>query len=194
MIESHSKFLNKLQTPVSFLVFSTSLRDGSLNTQLADLAANIIEQNGGKVDRGYLVDFDSPSYDQNKQDSDGFPPRAEEFQLRIKSNNALVIISPEYNDSIPGILKNAIDRVSRYRPQPFNEHQVLLLSASPSMAGGSRRLWALRIPLEHFGARVFPDMFSLAQAHDAFDPAGRIANALLNQRFGEWGYILYCTP
>ena len=46
------------------------------------------------------------------------------------------------------------------------------MSASPSMAGGNRGLWALRIPLEHLGARVYPDMFSLAQAHQAFDAEG----------------------
>ena len=51
------------------------------------------------------------------------------------------------------------------------------------MAGGNRGLWSLRIPLEHLGARVYPDMFSLAQAHQAFDANGRIADATLQQRF-----------
>jgi chromate reductase, NAD(P)H dehydrogenase (quinone) len=57
------------------------------------------------------------------------------------------------------------------------------MSASPSMAGGNRGLWALRVPLEHLGARVYPDMFSLAQAHMAFDSEGRIANQQLQERF-----------
>ena len=51
------------------------------------------------------------------------------------------------------------------------------------MTGGNRGLWSLRIPLEHLGARVFPDMFSLAQAHKAFDPAGDIDNEQLRLRF-----------
>jgi len=84
---------------------------------------------------------------------------------------------------MPGVLKNLIDWVSRFRPQPFNGKQCLLLSASPSMAGGNRGLWALRIPLEHLGTRVYPDMFSLAQGHEAFDAEGRIANDLLQKRF-----------
>ncbi len=50
------------------------------------------------------------------------------------------------------------------------------------MTGGNRGLWALRLPLEHCGARVFPDMFSLAQAHMAFDSNGEIANELLGKR------------
>ena len=97
--------------------------------------------------------------------------------------DAFVVSSPEYNASIPGVLKNAIDWVSRYRPQPFNELHGLLLSASPSMVGGNRGLWALRVPLEHLGARVYPDMFSLAQAHNALAEDGRIANEQLQERF-----------
>jgi NAD(P)H-dependent FMN reductase len=73
--------------------------------------------------------------------------------------------------------------VSRLRPQPFNGKQAMLFSASPSMAGGNRGLWALRIPLEHLGMRVYPDMFSLAQAHQAFDEQGGIRDAALQRRF-----------
>ena len=94
----------------------------------------------------------------------------------VEANDAFVITSPEYNFSIPGALKNSIDWVSRFSPQPFNEKHGLLMSASPSMAGGNRGLWALRVPFEHLGARLYPDMFSLARAHEAFDPEGRIAS------------------
>ena len=51
------------------------------------------------------------------------------------------------------------------------------------MSGGNRGLWALRVPFEHLGARLYPDMFSLAQAHKAFNPEGRIADGQLQQRF-----------
>jgi NAD(P)H-dependent FMN reductase len=87
---------------------------------------------------------------------------------------AFVISSPEYNASMPGGLKNSLDWVSRFSPQPFNEKHCPLLSASPSMVGGNRGLWALRMPLEHLGVRVYPDMFSLAQAHQAFGEDRRI--------------------
>jgi hypothetical protein len=53
------------------------------------------------------------------------------------------------------------------------------------MVGGNRGLWALRVPFEHLGSRIYPEMFSLAQAHDAFDADGRIANAQLQERFVE---------
>jgi chromate reductase len=102
---------------------------------------------------------------------------------RLNACDAFVIAAPEYNASLPGLLKNAIDWVSRFDPQPFNERHGLLLSASPSMVGGNRGLWALRVPFEHLGARIYPDMFSLAQAHKAFDESGRIADRQLQERF-----------
>ena len=172
--------MNKRE-PVSFLVFSASLRAGSFNTTLARLAAGTIEKHGGTVDLAAMSVFDSPSYSQEAQ-AQGFPPGATELRRRIDANDGFVIASPEYNGSMPGSLKNAIDWVSRFRPQPFNGKHALLVSASPSMAGGNRGLWALRVPLEHLGSRVYPDMFSLAQAHQAFDPQGKLANPQLADR------------
>ena len=169
--------------PVRFLVFSASMRTGSLNTQLARMAAGIIEKNGGTVDYALMSAFDCPSYNGDVEKESGIPAGAQEFQKRLLANDAFIISSPEYNASMPGVLKNAIDWVSRFRPQPFNERQALLLSASPSMVGGNRSLWSLRVPLEHLGARVFPDMFSLAMAHQAFTPEGALANETLGKRF-----------
>jgi NAD(P)H-dependent FMN reductase len=168
---------------VRFLVFSASLRHGSLNTRLAGLAGACLEAHGGIVDRAHMRDFDCPSYNFDVQSSEGFPAGAEELHRRLQACDAFVICSPEYNASLPGQLKNAIDWVSRYQPQPFNERDGLLLSASPSMVGGNRGLWALRVPFEHLGARIYPDMFSLAQAHKAFDGEGRIADSRLQERF-----------
>jgi chromate reductase len=168
--------------PVRFLVFSASLRSGSLNTRLARLVARLIENHGGTVDSAAMADFDCPSYSQDAQSNNGIAPGAVELQRRLEASDAFVIASPEYNGSMPGLLKNAIDWVSRHRPQPFNARHGLLLSASPSMVGGNRGLWALRVPLEHLGARVYPDMFSLAQAHEAFTPDGTLVDAELANR------------
>ncbi|HUL28574.1 MAG TPA: NAD(P)H-dependent oxidoreductase [Streptosporangiaceae bacterium] len=173
----------RLREPVRFLVFSASLRRDALNTTLASLAAAAIEAGGGEVDVASMRDFDAPSYDQDVQQVEGFPPGAEEFRRRLAACHAFVVASPEYNASMPGVLKNAIDWVSRFQPQPFNERHGLLMSASPSMSGGNRGLWALRVPLEHLGARLYPDMFSLAQAHRAFTADGRIADSELQRRF-----------
>jgi NAD(P)H-dependent FMN reductase len=169
--------------PVRFLVFSASLRSDSLNGRLAWLAASTIEASGGEVDFRPMSDFDGPSYSADVQDDAGFPTGADRFRECVQTNDAFVISSPEYNASMPGELKNSIDWVSRFSPQPFNEKHGLLMSASPSMSGGNRGLWALRVPFEHLGARIYPDMFSLAQAHLAFGAEGAIADAQLQDRF-----------
>jgi chromate reductase len=169
--------------PTRFLVFSASLRVESFNSRLGRLAARVIEQHGGIVDLASMQEFNCLSYNQDIEEKEGFPAGAAELRKRIEANDAFVISSPEYNGSMPGLLKNVIDWVSRYKPQPFNERHALLMSASPSMAGGNRGLWSLRVPLEHLGARVFPDMFSLAVAHQALSPQGEIINPILSSRF-----------
>ena len=174
---------DRLRESVRFLLFSASLRQTSLNTRLAQLASLVLEANGAEVDRASMRDFDVPSYDGDVQDGEGFPPGAVEFRRRLEAADAFVISAPEYNASMPGLLKNAIDWVSRFRPQPFNERHGLLLSASPSMVGGNRGAWALRVPFEHLGARIYPDMFSLARAHNAFGDDGRLADPELQERF-----------
>jgi chromate reductase len=166
---------------VRILIFSASLRAGSLNTKLAKIVADHLRSRGVTVDLASMRDFDCPSYDGDHETSDGIAPGAQELHRRLGANNAFVIVSPEYNGAMPGLLKNAIDWTSRFRPQPFDSRHGLLLSASPSMAGGNRGLWSLRVPLEHLGARIYPDMFSLAMAHKAFD-GERLADTALQQR------------
>jgi chromate reductase, NAD(P)H dehydrogenase (quinone) len=169
---------------VRFLVFAGSLRKESLNDRLAKLAARITEEKSASVDPACLSDFPVPFYDNDLETEAGIPVGAQRFAERLNAADGLILASPEYNASMPGAVKNLIDWVSRIRPQPFNGKQALLLSASPSMVGGNRGLWSLRIPLEHLGMRVYPDMFSLAQAHKAFKDDG-LADATLQKRFEE---------
>ena len=164
------------------LVFAASLRAESLNRKLAALAARIAEQSGATVDHASMRDFDVPSYDGDAENIQGVPKGAEELRRRLLDSDAFIVSSPEYNASMPGIFKNLIDWTSRFRPQPFDGKHGLLLSASPSTVGGNRGLWAARVPLEHLGARIYPDMFSLARAHEAL-VEGDIADAALRARF-----------
>lgn len=172
-------------TPLHVLIVGGSLRRDSLNNQLAGLAARAVKSDGHIAELTTIGDFDCPFYDGDVEAESGIPDGAKEFCRRLKQSDALMISSPEYNASFSGALKNLIDWVSRFRPQPFNGKQVLLMSASPAMGGGNRGVWSLRVPLEHLGARVYPDMFSLAQAHDAFTADGRIANDMLRKRFDD---------
>jgi len=164
------------------LVFGAALRADSLNRKLAALAARVAKQSGATVDHASMRDFDVPSYDGDAEAAEGIPKGAEELRRRLVESDAFIVASPEYNASMPGMLKNLIDWTSRFRPQPFDGKHGLLLSASPSMVGGNRGLWALRMPLEHLGARIYPDMFSLAQAHKAL-VEDDIADTALRARF-----------
>lgn len=167
------------------LVLAGSSRAGSVNARLAALVAGQVERSGATVDLARIGDFTMPMYDGDEEAAEGPPPGAAALRERLLAAQALVIASPEYNASVPGVLKNAVDWVSRFRPQPFKDKQTLLVSASPSMVGGNRGLWALRVPLEHLGARVYPDMFSLAMAHSAFGDGGELTDPGLEQRLGD---------
>ena len=167
---------------VSVLIFSGSSRRESLNGRLGALAARVAAAAGATVDHAALHEFDVPGYDGDDETESGIPPGAQELRRRLLANDAFVVVSPEYNGSMSGVVKNLIDWTSRFRPQPFDGRHCLLLSASPSLAGGNRGLWALRVPLEHLGTRVFPDMFSLSMAHKALE-GDDIGDPVLRSRF-----------
>ncbi len=169
-------------SPVNVFVLAASLRAESLNRKLAALAVRVAEQTGATVDLATMNDFDVPAYDGDAETAEGVPQGAKEFGRRLAASDAFILASPEYNASMPGVLKNLIDWTSRLRPQPFGERHGLVMSASPSMVGGNRGLWALRVPLEHLGARIFPDMFSLSMAHKAFADDD-LADHVLRERF-----------
>lgn len=167
---------------LKIFILGASLREASLNRQLAALAARTVAQSGALVTHASLGDFEVPTYDGDAEHERGMPQGAEALRQRLAESDAFIIASPEYNASMPGGLKNLIDWTSRFRPQPFDGKHGLLMSASPSMVGGNRGLWALRVPLEHLGARIYPDMFSLAQAQQALVD-GEFADGRLRGRF-----------
>src|SRR4051794_13706252 len=105
---------------VSFLVLSGSMRMDSLNTKMARLAATTIEAEGGTVDFATMCDFALPAYNGDDEDDTGIPPAAEDLRARIEATDAFILASPEYNGSMAGCVKNAVDWVSRFRPQPFH--------------------------------------------------------------------------
>src|SRR5688572_8944514 len=137
---------------LSVLVFAASLRADSLNRRVATLAARVAQQTGANVDHASMCEFDVPSYDGDVEKVNGIPKGAVELQRRLVACDAFIVSSPEHNGSMPDVFKNLIDWTSRFRPQPFDGKQCLLMSGSPSMIGGNRGLWAPRMPLEHLGA------------------------------------------
>ena len=153
---------------MKILTICPSLRNGSLNRKLLKIASTIVASNGASVEHVELKDLDMPLYSQDIEEK-AIPSNVLTLKSKMDNADAIIISSPEYNFSVPGVLKNAVDWTSRTKPQPYKGKQILLLSASPSMVGGNRGLWSLRMPLEALGAHVYPEMFSLSIAHEAFD-------------------------
>ncbi|WP_051366615.1 NADPH-dependent FMN reductase [Hamadaea tsunoensis] len=164
------------------LAFAASTRAGSVNLTLAKLVVRVAERSGSSVDFADYADFAVPVYGGDVEAADGIPPGAYAFADRVRAADAFMIVSPEYNASMPGHLKNLIDWVSRIKPQPLWGTHALLASASPRLTGGNRGLWALRVPLEHLGTRVFPEMFSLSAADEAFTESGELISAKYDKR------------
>ena len=164
------------------LAFAASLRSASLNHKLIQLAARLAAREGAEVDVVRFREFDMPLYDGDEDAAHGLPEGARKLQRRVEGAAALMIAVPEYNYSIPGPLKNAIDWVSRARPMPWRGRAVYLMSTAPSAMGGVRGLWQTRIPLEGCGAIVFPDMFALPHGTTAFDERGGLRDSASFER------------
>jgi NAD(P)H-dependent FMN reductase len=161
---------------------AASRRAASLNHRLVQLAAKLAVRDGAQVDVARFEEFDMPVYDGDLDARSGLPDGARKLKERIEGAAALMFAVPEYNYSIPGAFKNAIDWVSRARPMPWRGRAVYLLSVAPSPMGGIRGLWQTRIPLEGCGAIVFPDMFALPHGNTAFDEHGGLRDAALFER------------
>jgi chromate reductase len=156
------------------LAFAASLRRESWNRKLLGLAVDLAREAGAEVDVAEFREFDMPLYDADLLTLSGVPVGASELTRRVGAADGLLLASPEYNFSLPGTLKNAIDWVSRARPMPLRGKSAFLLSASNGQIGGVRGLWQLRIPLEGLGVLVYPDMYTLPWADKAFGPDGKL--------------------
>jgi chromate reductase, NAD(P)H dehydrogenase (quinone) len=159
---------------MKLLAFAASLRTGSWNRKLIVVAVEIATGSGAEVDLADFREFHMPIYDADLQATTGIPAGAQELGRRVAAADGLMIASPEYNFSLPGTLKNAIDWVSRINPMPLRGKTGLLLSASSGQVGGIRGLWQLRIPLEGLGVTLHPDMYTLPWAKEQFDERGRL--------------------
>jgi NAD(P)H-dependent FMN reductase len=164
---------------VKILAFAGSLRSGSLNKKLVQAAARFAEQAGAEVTLIDLRDLNIPLYDGDIEASSGIPDGAVRLKQLMATHDALLISSPEYNSSISGALKNAIDWASRQAPgeaplQSFSGKVGAVVSASPGSLGGLRSLLTTRGILDHLGVLVIPEKFAVANANQAFDDAGNL--------------------
>jgi chromate reductase len=135
------------------LVICGSLRKGSYNAALARQLSNWTPAGLALRHASSFEKF--PIYNFDVQQSPGFPPEIRAWADEIRSADAIIIVSPEYNWSIPGGLKNAIDWVSRMKDQPFKDKPVVLQSCAGGILGGSRMQYHLRMALTSVDCLIF---------------------------------------
>ncbi|MFN4126514.1 NADPH-dependent FMN reductase [Pannonibacter indicus] len=165
------------------LVFSGSIRGGSLNTRLAGLAAKRLALADAEVTRISLADYQMPLYDGDLEQEKGPPEAARKLKRLMQEQHGIFIACPEYNAGITPLLKNTLDWISRVGDPgdvpgaAFKNRVFCLGAASPSALGGIRGLMGTRTVLEvGLGALVLPEMSMVPDAGSAFDPQGNLVN------------------
>ena len=125
------------------------------------------------------ADLRLPLFDEDLEITEGIPASAQVLADRIKGADAIIIATPEYNKALPGVLKNALDWVSRTKGGPWRDKPVAIISAADSRAGGDRSQFSLRLCLTPFRARVLPGPeVMVAHSRQAFDDQGRLMDPI----------------
>lgn len=162
-----------MEGQIKILGFAGSLRQGSYNKALIRAAVDVAPPNV-KIE---VFDLEGiPPFNQDLEDNP--PPKVVEFKSKIKDADALLIATPEYNYSIPGVLKNALDWASRPRGDtPLEGKPVALMSASTGRFGGARAQYHLRQTFVFLNMHPVnrPEVM-LSSAHENVDANGNLTN------------------
>lgn len=158
-----------------FVAISGSLRKGSYNTSLLKAVQKLAPDN---INIEQLFIDEVPLYNFDLYEH-VFPPVVEKLNDAIKAADAVIIVSPEYNYSVPGVLKNTIDFISRSPKKPFDMKPVGIMGASPGMHGTSRAQYHLRQIMVFLNAYVMnrPELM-VAQASSKFDEYGTLTDEI----------------
>ena len=149
-----------------------ALRRDSTNRMLLNEAARLFDP--ARYEEG---DLRLPLYDGDLEDSEGVPEAAMRLARQIGAADAVIIACPEYNKALPGVMKNALDWLSRTRLAPWKDKPVAIMSAAGGRAGGERSQYSLRLCLNPFRPRVLagPEVM-VANSSRQFDADGRLTN------------------
>lgn len=157
-----------------------SLREGSYNKKLANLAATAL---GVDHDVQVLPTSELQHLPLMNQDiEEQHRAWIEGMNAKINSFDGIIVVSPEYNGSISSPLKNFVDWTSRTKKPAWSNKPVLLMGASPGALGATRGLVHTRSPFEKLEAYVYPEMFGLPKAHEAFDQKNELIDAKTKER------------
>ena len=168
------------------LVFAGSARRESLNKKLARVGARAVRDAGGEATFLDLDDYPMPVYHGDLEAEEGMPENAQKVRSLFLAHDALLVASPENNQSIAALLKNVIDWLSRDVADgkgansglaPYRGKVAGIMNATPGPYGGVRHLYHLRQVLSGLGVLVLPQQVQLAHADQAFDEAGTLIDA-----------------
>lgn len=154
----------------TILAISGSLRKGSFNTALARAAIGFAPTDC-TIELASIREI--PLYDGDVE-AQGMPPAVEALKDRIAQAMGFLLITPEYNNSVPGVLKNTIDWCTRGDENPLKGRVAAVVSASPGQFGGIRSMTLARQLLTHLGCHVVPAQCILPHADQAFDEKGAL--------------------
>lgn len=160
------------------LVFAGSIRTGAYSGKTADAAQKELALQGAEVTRISLADYPLPIMDEDLEEEKGIPENAYKLARLFVAHDGILIATPEYNGSIPPLLKNAIDWISRVREdggkplRPLPGRVVALCSSSNGHFAGIRSASHLRQVLAHIQVDVIAPQLSVPNGGEAFDEDG----------------------
>jgi chromate reductase len=158
---------------MKLLAISGALRAGSTNTRLLREAIRL----AGEDVTAEFADIRFPLYDGDLEEAEGVPAPVVAFSEAITAADAVIVSTPEYNKNLSGVLKNALDWLSRKHKGALAGKPVAIMSAASGRAGGERSQFSLRHCLTPFNPDILqgPELM-LADARNAFDEDGRLTN------------------
>ncbi|MER8376697.1 NADPH-dependent FMN reductase [Mesorhizobium sp. M1406] len=169
------------------LVFAGSVRSGAYSGRTADVAQKELAMQGAEVTRISLADYPLPILDEDLEKERGVPENAMQLGRFIIAHDGLLIATPEYNGSIPPLLKNTIDWVSRVRRdggrsvRPLAGKVAGLCSSSKGRFAGIRCINHLRAVLVRCQMEVVTPECSVPEGGDAFDEDGHFRDERLHK-------------
>lgn len=167
-------------TQPNLLLITGSLRRNSYNLKLVTEAAKLFEGNP------VMADLDLPLYNGDVEDNSGIPDKVLLLRDQIAAADAVAISTPEYNQSLSGVLKNALDWVSRAGENPWADKPVAIMSAAAGRAGGARAQYALRLALNPFQPRLLTGPEVMVARPDAeFDSEGHLIGPVYRDALSE---------
>lgn len=178
------------------IAIAASLREDSYNKKLVNQAAEIARKMGAEVTIVNLKDLDIPFYDSDLEKSKGMPENAKKLRDLMIQSDGIVIATPEYNVSIPAVLKNAIDWATRSElgqssRDAFKGKKFAIMGASAGKSGGAKALEHLRSVIEAIGGEMVSGEVRVGQAYNQFNSDGSLKNQKIQQELSlEIGQLL----